>query len=96
MSDKSDRHRTNTEVEQVGAAFKGLRQRLSWTQQALAVRARVSRDTIHRLERGGVVDLSSLVALLGAMGQQIGFEAKSQLRAADMRRKFAHLHQDED
>jgi len=56
----------------------------------------VSRDTIHRLERGQAVDLSSLVALLGAIGQQVAFEEVPQLRAADIRRKFAHLHEDED
>lgn len=96
MSDKSDKSRHSGNVERVGAAFKELRKRLSWTQQALAARAHVSRDTIHRLERGEVVDLSSLVALLGAMGQQVAFEPKPQVRAADMRRKFAHLHEDED
>lgn len=89
MSDKSVKRR---DLTRVGAAFKELRKRLKWTQQALAARAQVSRDTIHRLERGEVVDLSSLSALLGAMGQQIAFEARPQIRAADIRRKFPHLY----
>lgn len=73
-----------------------LRQQLGWTQLALAARARISRDTIHRLERGRVIDVSSLIALLGAMGQRVAFEEKPQLRAADIRRKFAPLHEDDE
>ena len=92
MSDKSVKSR----IPGVGASFKDLRRRLGWTQQALSARARISRDTIHRLERGEGVDLSSLVALLGAMGQQVAFEPLPQLRAADVRRKFAHLHEEDD
>ena len=96
MSGKSDKRRPPAGLARVGASFKALRKRLRWTQQALATRAHVSRDTIHRLERGQAVDLSSLVALLGAIGQQVAFEEVPQLRAADIRRKFAHLHEDED
>ncbi|MBX7113048.1 MAG: helix-turn-helix transcriptional regulator [Myxococcaceae bacterium] len=73
-----------------------MRQQLGWTQLALAARARISRDTIHRLERGRVIDVSSLIALLGAMGQRVAFEEKPQLRAADIRRKFAPLHEDDE
>lgn len=92
MYDKSD----NRHLPRVGAAFKELRKRLAWTQQALAARAHVSRDTIYRLERGEVIDLSSLVALLGAMGHQVAFAPTPQVRASDIRRKFAHLHEDDD
>ncbi|HEU0204731.1 MAG TPA: helix-turn-helix domain-containing protein [Burkholderiaceae bacterium] len=70
---------------EAGASFRALRKRLGWTQKALAERARVSRDTIHRLERGEVVDLSSPLALLDAMGQRLAFEPKQTLRAEDMR-----------
>lgn len=96
MSDKSGKRRRPGGLARVGASFKDLRKRLAWTQQTLAARAQVSRDTIHRLERGEAVDLSSLVALLSAMGHQVAFEAVPQLRAADIRRKFAHLHEDDD
>ena len=96
MSDKSVIRPIPQGVPRVGLGFRALRKRLEWTQQALAARAHISRDTIHRLERGEVVDLSSLVALLGAMGQQLSFEAVHQLRAADIRRKFAHLHEDDE
>ena len=96
MSDKSDKRGAPAGLPRVGAAFRRLRKERGWTQQALAARSRVSRDTIHRLERGQVVDLSSLVALLAAMGQQLAFEAQPTLRASDIRRKFAHLHQEDD
>ncbi len=96
MSGKSVRPRPRGALQRVGTAFRDLRKRLGWTQQALSARARVSRDTIHRLERGDVVDLSSLVALLSAMGHQLAFEAVPQIRASDIRRKFAHLHEDDD
>ena len=96
MSDKSVKRSPPGGITRVGTSFKELRKRLNWTQQALAARAHVSRDTIHRLERGEVVDLSSLVALLGAMGHQVAFEPRPQLRASDIRRKFAHLHEDDD
>jgi DNA-binding XRE family transcriptional regulator len=81
-------------LRRLAGDFRALRLRLGWTQQALAKRAGVSRDTIHRLERDGLVELVSLVALLEAMGQQVTFAARPLIRAADMRREFAHLHED--
>ena len=81
-------------LRRVAAEFRALRRRLGWTQQALARRAKVSRDTIHRLERDGLVELASLVALLDAMGQQLDFTPRRRVRASDMRREFAHLHED--
>jgi DNA-binding XRE family transcriptional regulator len=81
-------------LRRLAGDFRALRLRLGWTQLALAKRAGVSRDTIHRLERDGLVELVSLVALLEAMGQQVTFAARPLIRAADMRREFAHLHED--
>lgn len=82
-------------LRRLGGDFRALRRRLGWTQQALAARAGLSRDTIHRLERDGLVELGSLVALLEAMGQRVTFAPRPRIRAADMRRDFAHLHEDE-
>jgi transcriptional regulator with XRE-family HTH domain len=79
----------------LGGRFRALRKSLGWTQQRLSTRAKVSRDTINRLERGEVVDVSSLSRLLDAMGQRIAFEPKPALRAADMRRLFPDVHEDE-
>ena len=93
MSDKMDKRRLVTDL---GARFRALREELRWTQQRLSTRAGVSRDTIHRLERGEVVDASSLTRLLDAMGQRITFEKKPALRAADMRRLFPEVHEEGD
>lgn len=81
-------------LRRAAADFRALRRRLGWTQAALAKRSGISRDTIHRLERDGLVELASLVALLDAMGQQLAYVARQRVRAADMRREFAHLHED--
>ena len=83
-------------LQELGTRFRALREDLKWTQQGLAARARVSRDTIHRLEHGQAVDSSSLTALLAAMGQRLTFEKKPALRAADMRRLFPDVHEDSD
>ncbi len=93
MSDKMDKKRLLTDL---GTRFRALREELKWTQQRLALRARVSRDTIHRLEHGEAVDASSLTRLLDALGQRLTFEKKPALRAADMRRLFPEFHEDSD
>jgi transcriptional regulator with XRE-family HTH domain len=84
------------ELVNFGSTFRALRRKLKWTQSLLAQRADVSRDTIHRLEHGGVVDVSSLIRLLSAMGYRLDLAPKAQIRAADMRRRFAHLHEDSE
>jgi transcriptional regulator with XRE-family HTH domain len=93
MSDSMD---TPGLLQDLGARFRALRLRLGWTQQRLARQAAVSRDTIHRLERGQVVDASSLARLLEAMGQRLSFEPRPALRAADVRRLFPEVHEDSD
>ena len=80
----------------LGQSFRDLRRQQGWTQSALAARAGVSRDTIHRLEHGAVVDVSSLTALLAAMGHQLSFVEAPRLSAAGMRKRFAHLHEEGD
>ena len=80
----------------LGESFRELRRQQRWTQSALAARAGVSRDTIHRLEHGSVVDVSSLTALLAAMGHQLAFVQTPRLSAAGMRQRFAHIHEEGD
>ncbi len=91
MSDMTDK---TLLMRELGGRFRSLRKQLEWTQLRLSARARVSRDTIHRLERGEVVDASSLARLLDAMGHRIAFEKKPALRAADMRKLFPDVHED--
>jgi transcriptional regulator with XRE-family HTH domain len=63
------------------------------TQAALSARAGISRDTLSRLERGSPVDTRSLCMVVAALGLRVELH-RSQLRAADMRRKYAHLHEE--
>lgn len=93
MSAKMDK---TSLLRDFGPRFRALRKSLKWTQARLAARSGVSRDTIHRLERGEVVEVSSLVRLLDAMGQRLTFEPRPALRAADMRRLFPEVHEDGD
>jgi len=93
MSDEMDKKPL---LKDLGTRFRALREELKWTQQRLSARSGVSRDTIHRLERGEVVDASSLARLLTAMGQRLTFEKKPALRAADMRRLFPDVHEEGD
>ncbi|MFN0061562.1 MAG: helix-turn-helix domain-containing protein [Myxococcaceae bacterium] len=82
------------DLEAFGASFRSMRRELKRTQVELSKRAGVSRDTLHRLERGGVVDTRSLMRLLAALGQRLRIEPRPSVRAADMRRRFVHLHED--
>ena len=54
-----------------------------------------SRDVLHRLESGRDVSVSSLLAILAAIGQQIELAAAARPTLGDMQRRFAHLQQDE-
>ncbi len=93
MSDMADKKQA---LQDLGKRFRTLRKSLHTTQTSLAKRARVSRDTIHRLECGEVVDLSSLTALVSALGYRVTFEQQPALRARDMRRLFPDVHEEAD
>ena len=81
------------DLTDLGKQVRSARQAARWTQHALCARAGISRDTLSRLERGEPVDTSTLMKVLSALGLKVALE-KRELRAADMRRKFAHLHED--
>lgn len=91
MNVMSDKYR-GAQLAEAGTAFRDLRRELKWTQQALSKRSRISRDTIHRFEKGGPIELVSLLALLNSMGYRLTFVPREHVRAEDMRRKFAHIH----
>jgi len=78
---------------ELGERVRLARRAARMTQVDLCGLAGIVRDTLSRLERGETVDTSTLVRVLSAMGMRINVE-KSQLRAADMRRKYAHVHDD--
>ncbi len=67
-----------------------------WSQSDLAHAAGLSRDPVTRLESGRDVSLTTALALIRALGYQVRLEPKGPLRAADMRRLFAHVHAEAD
>jgi transcriptional regulator with XRE-family HTH domain len=80
---------------ELGERVRSARRAAHLTQVDLCRRVGIVRDTLSRLERGEPVDTSTLVRVLSAMGLRISLE-KTQLRAADMRRKYAHVHDDSE
>jgi transcriptional regulator with XRE-family HTH domain len=83
----------SNQLLELGEIVRSARRAARMTQVDLCGRAGIARDTLSRLERGETVDSSTLVRVLSAMGMRITVE-KMQLRAADMRRKYAHVHDD--
>jgi transcriptional regulator with XRE-family HTH domain len=71
------------------------RKRRKMTQTNLCGEAGVSRDTLSRLERGEAVDTTSLMRIVLALRCELSL-AKSMLSAAGQRRRYAHLHADEE
>ena len=80
---------------ELGTQIRAARQAAGWSQSVLCGHAGISRDTLSRLERGEPVDTSTLTKVVSALGLMVAL-AKQQPRAADMRKKFAHLHEDSE
>jgi transcriptional regulator with XRE-family HTH domain len=76
---------------ELGERIRSLRQAANLKQADLSQSAGISRDTLSRLERGAPVDTPTLLKVLSALGYRIDLQQK-QLRAADMRRRYAHIH----
>jgi transcriptional regulator with XRE-family HTH domain len=91
MSDMADKKTQQEALLELGGALRAARKRAGLTQADVCARAQISRDTISRLERGEPVDTSSLLRIASALGYQVTLRP-APLRAADMRRKYAHLH----
>lgn len=62
----------------------------------VAARAARSRTVLHKLEHGQDVTVSSLLAILGAMGLCITLEKAGMPTLADMQRRFAEDFEDDD
>ena len=80
---------------ELGDRIRSARQQAKLTQADLSKRAGIARDTLSRLERGEPVDTPTLMRVLSALGHRLELQ-RTRLRAADMRRKYAHLHEDEE
>ena len=93
MSDMADKIAPHAALLELGGAIRAARKRARLTQADVCARALISRDTLSRLERGEPVDTSTLLRIAKSLGYQITLRP-APLRAADMRRKYAHLHSD--
>ncbi len=91
MSDMPDKNTQQEALLELGDAIRAARKRARLTQADVCARALISRDTLSRLERGEPVDTSTLVRIAASLGYQITLQHAPQ-RAADIRRKYAHLH----
>ncbi len=91
MSDMADIKTQAEALRELGGAVRGARKRARLTQTDVCARAQISRDTLSRLERGEPVDTSTLLRIANSLGYLIDLRP-APLRAADMRRKYAHLH----
>jgi len=87
--------RSDTEFEELGRQLRELRKGARLTQVDLCARAGISRDTLSRVENGGSAETASVQRVAAELGCQFAIERKP-LRAADMRRNYAHLHSDEE
>lgn len=79
--------------EDLGNTLRTLRKAQGLRAVAVAQHAGVSRDVLHRLEKGGDVTVSSLLAVLSALGYGVRLEKAGLPTLDEMRQRFA---QDED
>lgn len=91
MSDMADKNTRREVLLELGGAIRKARKSARLTQADVCARAQISRDTLSRLERGEPVDTSTLLRIAASLGYQITLQ-RAPIRAADMRRKYAHLH----
>lgn len=62
----------------------------------IALRAGRARDVLYRLEQGEDVTLSSLMAILGAMGLTIRLERAGMPTLEEVQRRFGSVDEDGD
>jgi HTH-type transcriptional regulator/antitoxin HipB len=62
----------------------------------VAARSGKSRDTIHRLERGEEVSVSTLMAVITTLGMSIEFVSAGLPSLEEMQARFAHLQDGTD
>jgi transcriptional regulator with XRE-family HTH domain len=79
----------------LGLRLKEQRKAANLTQAALSARVGISRDTLSRAENGDSVETALVQRLAEALGCRLTLE-RAPLRAADMRRKYAHLHSEDE
>ena len=78
-------------LSDVGPAIRKLRKSRRVKVQDLAIRSGKSRDTLHRLEAGGDVSVSTLLSVLAGLGFAIEIVSTGVPTLDEMRARFAHL-----
>jgi transcriptional regulator with XRE-family HTH domain len=78
-------------LKSMGRSLRDLRKAARLTQADLVARAGISRDTLSRVENGESAETAFVQRIASVLGYQLTLERKP-VRAADMRRKYAHLH----
>jgi len=78
-------------LKSMGRSLRDLRKAARLTQAHLVARAGISRDTLSRVENGESAETALVQRIADVLGYQLTVERKP-VRAADMRRKYAHLH----
>lgn len=78
-------------LSDLGPTVKKLRRSKRVRAQDLATRAGKSRDTVHRLENGGDVSVSTLLSALAALGYAIEIVSTGVPTLDEMKARFAHL-----
>lgn len=82
--------------QDLGKAVKNARKELGLKTTDIAKHCGRSRDVLHRLERGDDVTVSSLMAILAAMGLVLRIERAGLPTLQEMTERFADLDEDED
>jgi transcriptional regulator with XRE-family HTH domain len=78
----------------LGAAVRAARRASGVTTVEVARRSGRSRDVLHRLETGQDVSVSSLLAILSAIGHGLQIAPSARPDLTEMQRRFAHLQDD--
>lgn len=91
----SERKVPASALQQLGSKLRDLRKAANLTQADLVGRTGISRDTLSRIENGGSAETAIVQRISEALGHELTL-ARKPVRAADMRRRFAHLHSDAD
>lgn len=76
-------------LSDIGVQVRQLRRSQKMTTEQIAMKSGRSRDVLNRLERGKDVSLSSLLAILGAMGHGIALVRAGEPTLEEMRKRFA-------
>jgi predicted transcriptional regulator len=82
--------------DELGAQLRQQREALGLSKSQLADKAGKVREVIYRLEAGDDTTVSSLLAVLGALGLALRLERAGLPSASDVARRFQQADEDDD